>query len=180
VAISEGSVIEYFLDEILEVEGYEGEAEKTVVASMPVRYQYLIEGNVEMALLPEPLATKAIAEGAHLIAYDGEVNTTATVIVMNESFVSANGEKVSSFLDAYGEAVQLITSAPEEYMDLLVENARFPPELVDNYELQPLSMPSLPTGSEIARLQQWMMDNDLLEEEIPYADLVSEELYDQT
>ena len=178
VAISEGSVIEYFLDEILAIEGFEGEAEKTAIANMPVRYQSLIEGNVELALLPEPLATMAIEDGAHLIADDSNVNTTATVIVMRESFVEANGEMMSAFLDAYGEAVQTIADSPGDHMDLLVENARFPEDLVGSYQLQPLSMPALPSEEDLARLQQWMMDNDLLSEEIPYSELVSEELYD--
>ena len=65
VAISNGSIIEFFLDRMMTASGNEPSKIKRIeVKAIPVRMQMLMSNSLKMALLPEPLASKAVKEGA--------------------------------------------------------------------------------------------------------------------
>jgi NitT/TauT family transport system substrate-binding protein len=73
IGISQNTVIEYLTDRILEAEGVSPEDVAVLeVSAIPVRFEQLMNGNIQAATLPDPLASAAIAAGAKLIADDSQ------------------------------------------------------------------------------------------------------------
>ena len=68
IAISRNTIIEYVTDEILEVNGLvEQEVSKVVIPQIPVRLEMLQSGNLGAAVLPEPMASVAVASGSRYV-----------------------------------------------------------------------------------------------------------------
>ena len=83
IAISKSSVIEFVLDEILAGRKIRPEKiTKLEIRAIPIRYQMLMGNQVKLALLPEPLVTKAVAEGALVLADDRQLDVTLTVLAL--------------------------------------------------------------------------------------------------
>ena len=111
VAISTGSVIEFMLDRILLKNNLDPAAiNKTEVKAIPIRYQMLITETLKLALLPEPLATRAEQEGAKIIADDRLLDTTATIIAVKQDFILRNPDFAAAFMRAYSKSAAMINA----------------------------------------------------------------------
>lgn len=157
VAISTGTIIEFFLDEIVRSKNSDpGRIKKIEVKAIPVRYQMLMSGSVKYALIPEPLAGMAIKEGAILLADDTALDTTATVIFFRNSYLEKNPDKMKAFITAYNEAVKSINSSPEKYRPLVLEKMRIPEKIKDSYTVPRFNQFRLPAEKDILRVYDWM------------------------
>ena len=82
IGISNNTIIEYLTDRILTSEGLTAdEIAKIDVGAITVRFEQLMNGNIQAAVLPDPLAQGAIAAGARLVADD-----TSTRIYPSQSW----------------------------------------------------------------------------------------------
>jgi NitT/TauT family transport system substrate-binding protein len=175
IAVSTASIIEYFLDKITEKEGVPREAVKKIeIRQIPIRYQMLITDSVTLALLPEPLASKAIADGARLIADDRKLDMTATVIAMKADFLVRNPDLCTRFLKAYARSVAMINSDPPAFTELLVRKTRFPPSLAGAYTLHTFPKPGLPSTRDVMSVVEWLTGRKLIPDGITYGDTVWE------
>jgi len=175
VAISTASIIEYMLDRITEKEGIPREAVKKIeIRQIPIRYQMLMADSVKLALIPEPLASKAMAEGARLIADDRKLDMTATVIAMKAEFLVRNPDLCQRFLKAYARSVAMINDNPPAFMELLVSKTRFPPSLAGTYTLQTFPAPGLPSEEDVMSVVYWLAERKLVPAGVTYGDTVWE------
>ena len=175
VAISTASIIEYFLDKITTKEGVSPESVKKIeIRQIPIRYQMLMADSVKLALLPEPLASKALAEGARLIADDRKLNMTATIIAMKADFLARNPDLCGRFLKAYGRSVAMINHNPGAFMEILIKKTRFPPSLRQTYTLHAFPPPGLPSEDDVMSVITWMTVRKLIPTGITYDDTVWE------
>ena len=175
VAISTASIIEYFLDKITAKEGVSPEAVKKIeIRQIPIRYQMLMADSVKLALLPEPLASKALADGARLIADDRKLDMTATIIAMKAEFLIRHPDLYGRFLKAYARSVAMINRNPAAFMEILVKKTRFPPSLRQTYTLHTFPAPGLPSGDDVMSVVTWMTARKLIPAGITYDDTVWE------
>lgn len=173
VAISNGSVIEYFLDRMSARTGLKaGEVQKMELRAIPIRYQMLMEGAIDAALLPDPLLSTAVAGGARVILDDRNLDTTCTVLVARRAFLKDHPGMDRRFLAAYGEAVSRINAHPERYMETLSRRTRFPESLQKTYVMPPFPAPALPREMDISAVETWLHGKGYISELIPYEDMV--------
>jgi NitT/TauT family transport system substrate-binding protein len=168
VAISSNTIIEYVTDRMLK--GIK--VEKVEIKSIPLRLQTLLEGKIDAATLPEPLASLAIMKGAKKIVSDADLSQSIshTVIVFRGDAIS--DEAVRNFLAAYDEAVGKINSDPASYRKKFIEIARVPEPLAESY-----GMPRYPKSQTFPRefyegYLEWAMEKKLIEKSIPYEEAV--------
>lgn len=162
VAISMGSIIEFFLDRIMISNGIEPSKIKRVeVKAIPVRMQMLMSNSIKLALIPEPLASKAVKDGAKLLADDTGMDTTATVIIFRESFLSKNSDAMKKFFAAYNKSVQRINSSPEKYKDLMVQKMRLPADIKDSYKVPVYNNARLPLEKDVKLVYDWMKNKGM-------------------
>ncbi|MBN1932468.1 MAG: ABC transporter substrate-binding protein [Desulfobacterales bacterium] len=173
VAISKASIIEYFLDRIAEAEKIQAQYIKKIeIRQIPIRYQMLMDNSVRLALLPEPMASKAIAGGARLVADDRKLDTTATILAVKCSFLVQHPVFCERFLKAYDRSIRMINADPEAFKDLLVSKTRFPQSLRDTYRLHFFPTPGLPSEDDVLSVIRWLTAGGLLAADIEYENVV--------
>ena len=173
VAISHNSLIEYHLDQYLDEAGIARDAvEKVEVASIPIRMTMLTEGQVDSAILPEPLTTLAIMGGGTAILEDRESRLGMSVLAFRTDFLADHGGLVRTLLRVHDLAIARINAAPVTYQHLLSEKARLPEILNETFSVPPFPAADVPTGAEIAKAYAWMVEKDLVQEARPYEQVV--------
>ena len=172
VGISKASIIEYLLQRMqaeTETETEIGSIEAVEVKQIPIRLQMLLAGQLDGALLPEPLASLAQSKGATVVASDEALGMPLTVLCLHEDALAS----FAAFNAAYGEAVRRINANPEDYRALMTENCRIPEDLAESFPVYAFPESALPDSGDVEDVQQWMLDNGLLQEPLAYDDLVA-------
>ncbi|MFA5520000.1 MAG: ABC transporter substrate-binding protein [Spirochaetota bacterium] len=169
IAIASGTVVDFFLDEISLFNNFNPEKlQKLEVKGIPLRYQMLMSGQVEFAMLPEPLVSKAERDGARVIADDLSLDITATVISFRRDLLEKNENFAKSFTRAYNKSVNLINTYPDKYRNLMVARLRLPEELKEDFAITVYSEVRVPSEKDITRVYSWMKKKGILEVPLKY------------
>lgn len=172
VAISMGSIIEFFLDRIMISSGVEASKIKRVeIKAIPVRMQMLMTNSIKLALIPEPLASKAVKEGAKILADDRKLDTTATVIIFKDSFLSKNGPAMEKFFKAYNRGVERINSSPDKYKGIMVSKLRLPADIKDTYKVPVYNSARLPLEKDVRLVYDWMKSKGMITSPVEYRNI---------
>ncbi len=171
IGISENTIIEYVTDRLLESEGLS--PDEIVGQSVPVipeRFQLLVEGQLQAATLPDPLAQAALQAGATLIIDDSAYpEFSVSTLSFSTEAIENNPEAIRRFLAAWDRAVQDLNADPEAYRALFLEKVRVPESVQETYEIPPFPRGSVPTESQWADVIAWLLDKGLIDSELPYA-----------
>lgn len=177
IAISENTVIQYITRRILENEGLTiDDLAFRPEPNILVRYQLLLEGAIQAATLPDPLAQAAIEDGAILIADDSalaEEQYSQSVLVFRTGFVADQPEAVDAFVAAWMQAAADINADPELYRSLWLENTTVPASVQDTYELPPFPTEAVTSESVWRDNVDWLLEIGTIEDDVSYADSVN-------
>ena len=173
VAISWGTINEFILDQIIASEGIpSGRITKLEIKAMPVRYQMLISGSIRMALLPEPLVSKGLKDGAHLIADDRVLDAMATVIIFKSAFLEENKSAIKKFISSYNKSVKIVNSFPEKYREIMVTKLRLPSDIKETFKIPHFREAVLPAEKDVLTVYYWMKKNGMISIPVDYKKLV--------
>ncbi len=174
IGISQNTVIEYVTNRLLEAEGLKlDEIAVAEVSAIPVRFEQLMNGNIQAATLPDPLAQGAIAGGARLVVDDAKyAQYSQSVLSFRVDTLKGKPNTVKKFLVAWNKAVAELNAHPEKYQGLLIEKGRVPQAIQDSYKMPPFPAPGVPAAAEVADVVAWLRDKGLVGRDIPYADMV--------
>ena len=177
IGISEGTVIEYTTDRMLQNAGLdESEISKIAVPKIPDRLALLLSGELLAGNLPDPVASLAIQSGANLVIDDSSCpEISSSVITFSVDYLQTNPNSVKKFLVAYEKAVNDINADKTAWDDLLLEKALVPEPLIGKFELPSYPVASVPTEEQYADALQWLLDKDLIENSPEYKNAVSAE-----
>ncbi len=170
VGISTNSLIEYHLDLYLDEAGLDRDAvEKTEVAAIPVRMELLSQGQLDAAVLPEPLITLAVNAGGTVILDDRQSRLGMSVLEFNVEYLADHEANVKKFLAVHEEAVQRINANPDEYAYLLPAKARLPEFLVGIFNVPPFPSNDVPTAAETQQASDWLLEKGLIDQAREYS-----------
>lgn len=174
IAISRNTIIEYITERLLTAEGLTREQIQTLeVSAIPVRYEQLMVGQVSAATLPDPLASGAMAGGAHLIVDDTQHSQySQTVLAFSRSSVEGKPEAIRRFLRAWDRAVDDLNGRPSEFADLLIEKGRVPENVRGTFRMPPFPKGDLPSSAEWEDVMRWMVEKGLLDRTLPYQETI--------
>ena len=175
IGISEGSVIEYTTDRLLEAEGFSPlEIVTIAVPSIPIRMSLLDSGELNAANLPDPLASLAIQGGAVAIVDDSSHPEFGnSVISFRKAVIDANPEAVRGFLAAVNQAVQEINADPEKWDELLTEQSLVPAPLIGSYKIPTFPSGTLPSEAQWADVVEWSLEKGLISAIVSYNESVN-------
>ncbi|MEM4656393.1 MAG: ABC transporter substrate-binding protein [Acidilobaceae archaeon] len=173
IAISRNTIIEFAAWHIVEGLNIDPKSVEWIdVPSIPVRFQMLLEGRVEAAVLPDPWGTLAITKGARLIADDRILGVSITISIIIARGDIADIGVMMRLRDALNEALSLYKANPEKYRSIIEEKIYIPEELRgrwlpewrgsivdyprDNFEL----------------VKSWLLERALISKPLRYEDLV--------
>jgi len=173
IAISRATIIEYVLDTLLRSLNLPSDyMTKQEIKKMPIRLQMLLSSQISAALLPEPLLTLAESKGAQVIKDDRQLDVCLTVLAMDMTRTADKPRLPERFLNAYAAAVAKINEDPESYKQMMIARTRFPMPVKDLYKVPVFPETGTPAEKDIMATQDWLVQNGLLKEKIPYGQVV--------
>lgn len=177
IGISEGSVIAYTTDRLLEAAGIPNDEIRTVaVPKISDRLALLNSGELKAANLPDPLSSLAIQSGAVPIIDDTiHPEYGNSLISFRKAFIDEHPEAVRGFLAAVGQAVNEINADPTRWSDLLTEQQLVPAPLIGTYKIPTFPGSSVPSQAQWDDVLAWAKDKGLLKNDIKYSGSVDEE-----
>jgi NitT/TauT family transport system substrate-binding protein len=162
VVISRATVIEYLLDRFLEKRKLGPDyVARQEIKKMQIRLQLLMAGQIDAALLPEPLLTLAEIKGGSVVLDDRILDTVLTVLALDMDRLTRDTSLSKRFLRAYEKAVKAINDNPEAYKEILVTRTRFPMPAKDAYRIPKFPLVGLPSREDFAAVQHWMEDRGM-------------------
>lgn len=175
IGISEGTVIAYLTDRMLQREGFlPGEIATIAVPKIPDRVTLLSNGELAAGTMPEPVASLLALQGAAVVLADNKYpEYSHSTIAFRNDYLSANPEAVKAFLAALEEAVQIINTDPGKWEGTLVENNILPAPLQGKFQVPAFVTAGVPSQSQYDDVLTWAKEKNLLSEDVPYERCIS-------
>ena len=177
IGVSEGTVIDYMTDRVLQNAGLSAEEiVKIAIPRIPDRLALLQSGELAAATLPDPVAALAVLNGATLIIDDSSLPEVGTsVFSFSADTLAKKPEAVAGFLTALEQAVEDLNSDPSQFDALLADLGLVPVPLQATFELPPYVTASVPSEAQWQDALTWALDGGLIENSPSYADSVTSE-----
>ena len=173
IAVSSATIIDFLLAQLLLQEG----AAPDFLNRQDI-LQMLLSGQIESALLPEPLVSLVEAKGARTILNDCKLNTPLAVIALKRDVLDApdGAQTVAKFREALREAAKRINETPDAYRPIMEAKGLLPKGASANYTMVRFDMTHTPTGlpseADIKTFADWMKANRILKKDPAYGDVV--------
>lgn len=176
VGTSSATIQEYVLDGLMAEAGVPADKVKVEeVKKVPVRFELLMQGKLQAAMLPEPFVTLAEQSGARIIGDDtkAKANLSQTILVFSDKYLSQPGgtATAAAVLGAWDKAVADINKDPGSWRGMLVEKARLPQPLANSYTVNTYPAHQLPTKEQVDAVLSWMKSKGLLKKDVTFEDL---------
>src|SRR5512143_4093560 len=145
IGISEGTVIAYTTDRLLQHAGLTKDDIKTTnVPKIPDRLQLLAEGKLQAANMPEPFATLAEQGGAVRVIDDRSLPQVGTSeYSFNVGTLRAKPATVKKFMAALAKATTDINANPDKWNTLLSDKKLIAAPLIGKYVLPKFPAPAV-------------------------------------
>lgn len=175
VGISDGTIIAYLTDRMLSKQGLGPDEIKTVsIPNLADRLALLNSGELKATMLPEPLATLAIQQGALAILDDTVYpNLAHSEISFRKETLDKSPNAVKAFLAAVEDAVTSINADPQKYDNLLVELKIVPAPLQNTFKTPKFVTAGVPSEEQFNDMMAWAKSKGLLEKDLLYRDCVN-------
>ena len=176
IGVSQGTIIEYVTERLLQGEGLTGDEIQTIpVPKIPDRMALLASGELSAGTLPDPLGALAVQSGAVIVMDDStHPEYGFSIYSFRKEFIDAHPKAISGFLAAIDEAIALINEDPTQYTAILSEAKIVPPPLLDAYKVPPFPAAAVPTEAEWADALEWAKSKGMLDVDVSYVDSVTD------
>ncbi len=159
VAISEGTVIEYACVKTLEACGVRPADIRTVgVPSIAARMAMLRDGKIRAAVLPEPLASLAVLEGAIPLADSvDQRGFLCSIFAFTKDDCNTRPDAIRAFIEAIDRACVYINGAPDACQAVAVESGLLPTPLAGTFKLMAYPVGSAMDSTVYGQAADWLV-----------------------
>ncbi|GAP15579.1 ABC-type nitrate/sulfonate/bicarbonate transport system, periplasmic component [Longilinea arvoryzae] len=174
VGVSDGTIIAYLTERLLQAEGFApDEIQTTSVPSITDRMALLSSGQLKAAMLPDPLSTLAVQQGATVILADSShPEYSFSTLTFSKAFLDANPTTVRNFLAAWEDAVALINADGSRWTSLLSDQNLVPAPLLESFKVPQFATAGVPTKDQFQDMLSWAREKGLLTQDVSYSDCV--------
>jgi NitT/TauT family transport system substrate-binding protein len=174
IGISEGTVIAYVTERLLQAEGLPPEDIVGVaVPKISDRMALLDSGELQAATLPDPLSSLALEGGARLIIDDtAHPEYGNSLISFRAAFAEESPQAIRSFLAAVEKAVEAINADNTRWNGLLSHKQLVPEPVIESYQIPTFPVASVPTEAQFADVLAWTQAKGLVTGDVSYAEAV--------
>ena len=169
-------MMDYLFEKFEDIYGLDAEKiNKVNMPNLALRLEAVLNGkDLDAAILPDPLAAYAVAEGCTIVVDDTQlgVNLSRSVFLADADFLKNNEEKTKLLLKCYAQAKELLNDNPEKYRTLALEVANVPTSLAESYPAPKYAVGVLPDEEYVNDVVAWLMKRGLIDEKYTYEDLV--------
>ncbi len=170
VGLMEVSVVNYLADRYLKAYNME----KVFINEMPVRMQMLMAGELDMAILPEPMASTAQLKGLEKRIYGAAEEFTPNAMIFTMESISSREEAVAAFHEGYNKAVEAILANEEVAKDILIQKLELDEKVKELMVLPTYHTTRIPSEEFVEEVRLWTEALQGKTLEVNYEDLVTE------
>lgn len=172
IGVSEGTIIEYMADRVLQHAGLTAEEiKKIAVPKIADRTALLESGELKAAVMPDPLASLLMQKGAVLIIDDTTLpEVSNSVYSFSVETLNKYPKEVRAFLKAVERAVVEINKNKDAYTNLMVEQKLVPEAVIGKYPIPDFPTASVPSESQFADALAWTQSKGLVQTDLKYED----------
>jgi NitT/TauT family transport system substrate-binding protein len=178
IGVSQGTVIEYVTERLLQADGFSSNEIKTVaVPKIPDRMALLASGELNAGVMPDPLASLVVSQGGVVVTDDSSHPEYGfSVISFRKEVIDTNPKAIKGFLAGIEEATGLLNADPAKYKNVLSEQKLVPPPLLDAYQAPVFPTAGVPTTDEWNDALNWLKEKGILTTDVSYEDSVNASL----
>jgi NitT/TauT family transport system substrate-binding protein len=178
IGVSQGTVIEYVTERLLQADGFTAEEIRTVaVPKIPDRMALLASGELQAGVMPDPLAALVVGQGGVIVTDDSSHPEYGfSVISFRKNVIDSNPEAIRGFLAALEQATGLLNADPSKYKDVLSEQKLVPAPLLESYRAPVFPAAGVPTAGEWNDALNWLKEKGILTTDVSYEDSVNRSL----
>ena len=175
IGVSQGTIIEYLTDRLLQAEGLSpGEIKTVAVPGISDRLALLESGELSAAMLPDPLSSLAILQGAAVALDDtSHPEYSFSTITFRKAVIDQHPQAIRAFLVAMEQAVEMINADPTRWDALLSEQNLVPAPLLGTFELPRFATAGIPSQAQWDDVLAWAKGKGLLSTDLSYAETVT-------
>ncbi|WP_186431495.1 ABC transporter substrate-binding protein [Clostridium sp. BSD9I1] len=169
VGMMEVSVSNYLSDRSL---GDKYNVEKVYINEIPARLEMINKGNLDMAVIPEPMASQGELNGLGKKLIQNTDEFSPDIMVFTGKAIKENEKAVKLFHEGYNKAIEEINKSDTEAREILIEKLKLKPEIKDKIILPKYNKARVPSKEYLETIMNW--NEKVLKKKIDlkYEDLV--------
>ena len=152
VGMMEVSVTNYLSDRLL---GDNYNIEKIYINEIPARLEMIGIGNLDMAVIPEPMASQGELNGLKKMLIENKDEFSPEVLVFTGKAIKENEKAITLFHQAYNKAIDEITKNETEARDVLIEKLQLNPDVKDKIILPSYHKARVPSEEYLKSIMEW-------------------------
>lgn len=174
IAISENTLIDYTLDNILKNNNLEStDLAKEIVPRIPDRLELLRNDKIDLGLMPEPFATIALNDGCINLGSANEFGLYPAVSAFTKTALDEKIEAIHNLYLAYNEAVDYMNKTDiSKYEDTVIKAVGYPEEMKGKIEVKEFRSSTLPPKEDVEAAVKWASDKGLCKATLTYDQMV--------
>lgn len=163
IGISKNTIIEYLTDQILKNSQVDiNSPEKVAIPKIPTRLEMLQNNKLDMATLPEPLASIAITNGSKVLSSSDHLGINPGVMIFTSDAIGSKTNEIKALYKAYNRAIDYLKKEKlESYIDVLIKDAGFPEAIKQTLTLPDYTKAALPSEKELKEVLYWLQAKEL-------------------
>ncbi|MCJ7691782.1 MAG: MetQ/NlpA family ABC transporter substrate-binding protein [Clostridiaceae bacterium] len=165
IGISKNTIIEYLTDRIMQASDIDANSPKKIaIPKIPTRLEMLNNGKLDMATLPEPLASAAISSGGKVISSSDKLGINPGVMIFTKDAIDSKPKEIKSLYRAYNKSIEFLKEEKmESYIDFVIKEAGFPETVKNTLTLPNYTKASMPSEKELEEVLNWLKAKKLTE-----------------
>ncbi|MDT2809831.1 ABC transporter substrate-binding protein [Enterococcus asini] len=175
VILSKKTGTEYAVTMMLEKAGLtDQDINMSEVPQVPTRLELLKNNQAQAAILPEPFATMATADGLRVLNSTRKIGINPFVMGMPQDVIEKKADAIKGMYEAYNEAVDYIKDHDKsDYIQLFIDEVGFPETLKDQIIVPDYTHAEQATDEDITSAFAWAKEHDLLTKDLQPKDVLS-------
>lgn len=169
IGMMEVSVSNFLSDQFLK-DKYE--MEKIFINEIPARLEMIKAGQLDMANLPEPIASMGELGGLKKIVYENTDDFMPEAMVFTGTALKDKERAIALFHEAFNKAVEDIKKNDAEARDILIEKLQLKPEIKDMIALPDYHMVRVPDEAYMNKVITWVEEVQKTDITIPYNQMI--------
>lgn len=178
IGLSTNTIMEYTTDQMLAAAGLKPEdINKIAIPPLPTRLEMLQGGKIDGAILPEPLSSLAVNNGAKVLQSTDQMGNKAGAIAFTKKSLQESPQEIKAVIRAYNQAVDYLNKEPlDSFSDYIIKTQGFPPVIKDSLQLPQYRKMASPDEKIVADVVEWMQAKLLIKGNYEYTDLVDKDI----
>lgn len=159
-----------FLSEKFLADKYE--LKKIYIPAIPARLEMIAAGQMDMAIIPEPMASMGELRGLKKRVYKNEDDFMPEAMIFTETALKNKEKEISLFHQGYNKAVADIKKDDSEARKALISRLELKPEIENMIEMPEYHYSRVPSQEYMSEVIDWVekVQNEIIE--VKYEDMI--------